>query len=95
MRERGARVNVPHAGKVRLHPNQALASSLSTFLYKTLSVLSTSNQLTPFQEIQREVVVIPEPITNKLLISATPRYFDEVMHLIHRIGALLRRTDSP
>ena len=32
-----------------------------------------------------EVVVVPEPITNKLLISATPRYYSEVMHLIQKL----------
>jgi len=64
-----------------------LANALSTFLAKSLSVLSQGGQLSPFLEIQRDVVVIPEPITNKLLISATQRRYAEVMRLIEQLDA--------
>src|SRR5439155_14568442 len=60
---------------------------LSTFLTTSLSVLSTVGQLTPFQEVVRDVIVIPEPITNKLLISAAPSFFPEVMRLIDELDA--------
>jgi len=33
--------------------------------------------------------VVPEPITNKLLISATPRYFPDIMRLIIELDAEL------
>ena len=37
--------------------------------------------------IQQQVVIVPEPITNTLLISATPQYFDEVMRLIGELDS--------
>jgi len=36
-------------------------------------------------QVEREVVVVPEPVSNKLIISATPRYFDEVIRLIEEL----------
>ncbi len=42
-------------------------------------------QSNPFNEIEREVVVVPEPIANKLILAATPRYFEEIKELIERL----------
>ena len=39
----------------------------------------------PFQELEKEVVVVPEPVANKLVLSATPRYFDEISTLIEKL----------
>jgi type II secretory pathway component GspD/PulD (secretin) len=35
--------------------------------------------------LEREVVVVPEPVQNKLILSATPRYYDEIAKLIERL----------
>ncbi|MFM8584678.1 MAG: secretin N-terminal domain-containing protein, partial [Planctomycetaceae bacterium] len=35
-----------------------------------------------FDQFDREVVVVPEAVGNKLLISATPRYFDDIIQII-------------
>ena len=37
------------------------------------------------QQIEREVVVVPEVVSNKLILSATPRFFDEVQDLIRKL----------
>lgn len=68
----------------QLHNAQAadVAQAISTYYTNSLGVLTTGNQLTNFQEIQRQVIVVPEPITNKLLINVTPQYYPEVMRLI-------------
>ena len=36
----------------------------------------------PFEQIEKEVVIVPEPVQNKLILSATPRYYDEIRKLI-------------
>ena len=36
----------------------------------------------PFQQIEQEVVVVPEPVRNSLIISATPRYFQQILELV-------------
>jgi len=62
-----------------------VANSLQSFLTSSIQVYQRSGQLTSYKEIEREVVVIPDPVSNKLLISATPRYFAEVMRLIQEL----------
>ena len=38
-----------------------------------------------FQQIQEEVVVVGEPVTNSLIVTATPRYFDEIRRIIDEL----------
>jgi type II secretory pathway component GspD/PulD (secretin) len=64
-----------------------LANAITTFSTSSLQVLTRGGILTPYQDILREVVVVPEPITNKLLISATPQYYEEAMRLITELDA--------
>jgi general secretion pathway protein D len=39
----------------------------------------------PFQRLEKEVVVVPEPVANKLILSATNRYYNEILDLIERL----------
>jgi type II secretory pathway component GspD/PulD (secretin) len=64
-----------------------VANALTTFIGNSLAVLTKGAVLTNFQEYERDVVVVPEPVTNKLLISATPEYYAEVMRLIQELDA--------
>ena len=64
-----------------------LANALTSFSTSSLQVLTRGGILTPYQDVLREVVFVPEPITNKLLISATPQYFEEAMRLITELDA--------
>ncbi|HXG13179.1 MAG TPA: secretin N-terminal domain-containing protein [Gemmataceae bacterium] len=64
-----------------------VANTLNQFLLSSLGVYLDAGQLNAYQVLQRQVVIVPEPFTNKLLISATPRYFDEIMQLIHELDA--------
>jgi len=41
--------------------------------------------VSPFEQIEREVVVVPEPVSNSLILSATPRFFEEIMNLVKDI----------
>jgi type II secretion system protein D len=66
-----------------------LANALNNFLQQTLLVFQRGGQLSQFQDIEREVVIVPEPITNKLIISATPRYYPDIMRLIAELDAEL------
>lgn len=65
-----------------------VALAVNDFLTKQLQVYSKGGVLTTFQELLREVVVVAEPISNTLLVSATPRYFDEVIRLICALDQL-------
>jgi general secretion pathway protein D len=65
-----------------------VATALQTFVTNSLQVQVTANQVTAFQELMRAVVIVPEPITNTLLISATPQYFTELYRLIEQIDSM-------
>ncbi len=64
-----------------------VANTLNTYISNTISLLQGANQLNVFQQLERNVIIVPEPISNKLLISATPRYYDELVRLIMEIDA--------
>jgi type II secretion system protein D len=68
-----------------------VANALQTFLNNAATVYTTSVGGTvyfPYQlYVEQQVVIIPEPVSNKLLISATERYFQDVMRLIMELDA--------
>jgi type II secretion system protein D len=41
--------------------------------------------ISQYQLIESEVIVVPEPSSNTLIISATPKYYDEIIALIKEI----------
>src|SRR5260221_14712087 len=41
--------------------------------------------------MEREVIVVAEPVTNNLLISATPRYFKDIKDMILQLDKVPRQ----
>jgi len=41
----------------------------------------------PFEQLEREVIVVPEVVSNSLIVSATPRYFDEIQAVVEQLDA--------
>ena len=64
-----------------------VATSLQTFITNSLTVLTNAQFLTAYQQLQRNVVIVAEPVSNTILISATPQYYSEMMRLIEKIDA--------
>ncbi len=64
-----------------------VANSLTTFFTNEITVLRNAGELPTTIDFNREVVIVPEPITNKLLISTSEQTFETVMHLIHELDA--------
>ncbi len=74
----------------RLQNKSALdvATALNDWLRAERSVQGTAPGTTsPFQQIEKEVVVVPELASNSLIVSATPRYYDEIARLIAELDA--------
>lgn len=69
-------------------PADAVARSVNDFLRSERSVQQAApGAISPFQQIESEVVVVPEPVGNSLIISATPRFFDEIEALVEKLDA--------
>lgn len=45
----------------------------------------TPGLVSPFEQLEREVVVVPEEITNSLIVSATPRFYEEIRRIIEEL----------
>jgi type II secretory pathway component GspD/PulD (secretin) len=64
-----------------------VAASIQTFINNSLTVITNASFMTAYQQIVRNVVVVPEPVSNTLLVSATPQYFADIQRIIERIDA--------
>jgi type II secretion system protein D len=65
-----------------------LSAPLTDFITKELNVYTTATQLYNYQEVQRNIIISIEPITNTLLIGATQEYFEKLMALIVNLDML-------
>ncbi|MEC9092295.1 MAG: secretin N-terminal domain-containing protein [Planctomycetota bacterium] len=67
-------------------PAVDVANAINQFLQSSRQIDNAApGSQNPFQELDREVIVVPEPIANKLLVSATSRYFEEINGLIEKL----------
>jgi type II secretory pathway component GspD/PulD (secretin) len=64
-----------------------VATALTSFISSSLGVLSATNFYSTYIQLQKNVVIVAEPVSNTVLISATPFYFMEMKRIIERIDA--------
>lgn len=65
-----------------------VAAAITQFLTQERTIeqqFQPAGTINPFEEIDREVVVVAEQTSNSLIVSATPRFFDEIQHLIEQL----------
>jgi general secretion pathway protein D len=65
-----------------------VATSITQFLTQQRTLNQQFQQqgaTNPFSEMDQEVIVVAEPTSNSLIISATPRYYDEIMKIVEQI----------
>ncbi|SVE39324.1 uncharacterized protein METZ01_LOCUS492178, partial [marine metagenome] len=75
-------------------PAADVANAISTFLNTQRQLvqqqLLLAQAVSPFEQIDREVIVVAEPVTNSLIISATPRYFDQIQGVVDDLDYRLK-----
>ncbi len=75
-----------HVYQLKNAPALDVADAINQFLRTQRQVEQAApGEMSPFQQIEKEVVVVPEPVGNLLIISASPRYFDEILKLVEKI----------
>lgn len=47
----------------------------------------TTDLLNPFEQVDRRVVVVPEQVSNSLIVSATPEYYEEILALVEKLDS--------
>ncbi len=75
--------------RLKNSPAQTVAQAITAFLQSQSDLASQQSQglVSNFQQFEREVIVVAESNSNSLLISATPRYYDDIMKVVDRIDA--------
>jgi type II secretory pathway component GspD/PulD (secretin) len=64
-----------------------VATALQTFMTNSLNVYQGAQFLSAYAQLQRNVVIVAEPVSNTIMVSATPQYFSELKRIIERIDA--------
>jgi general secretion pathway protein D len=74
--------------RLKNSPALDVANAVNNFLRSERVVNQAApGRQNPFAQIESEVVVVPEPVGNALIISATPRYFEQIMELVEGLDA--------
>ena len=74
--------------RLKNSPAIDVANAVNNFLRSERIVNQAApGRQNPFTQIESEVVVVPEPVGNALIISATPRYFEQIMDLVEDLDA--------
>ncbi|MDD4269144.1 MAG: secretin N-terminal domain-containing protein [Thermoguttaceae bacterium] len=72
--------------RLRNAPALDVAQSINEFLRsERLLQQATPGVVSPFEQIEREVIVVPEIVSNSLIISATPEFHEEIMDLVKKL----------
>jgi general secretion pathway protein D len=69
----------------RLHnaPANDVATAINNLLDRQRDLNQAAPELiTPYQQIEREVLIEPEIVTNSLIVSATPRYYEAIQRIV-------------
>ncbi len=73
--------------RLKNSPAPDVSNAVNRFLTSERQVQAVAGTVSPFQQIESEVVVVPEPVSNALIISATPRFFQEISDLVEKLDA--------
>jgi len=67
-------------------PATQLATSVNQYLTQERQIEMTDPQLfSVFEQFRREVVVVADTITNSLIVSATPRFYNDIRRIIKEL----------
>lgn len=86
--ERDVRQRQNTVYRLRNSPAVAVAAAVNEFLRSERQVQQAAPQaVNLLEQIEREVVVVPEPVSNSLIVSATPQFYEDIMQLVEQLDA--------
>lgn len=72
--------------KLKNAPADQVAEALTNLLTSQRELITIDEDLVSNTELlEREIIVVPETVTNSLIISATPRFFEEVQRIVSKL----------
>jgi len=86
--ETDVRIRQSTVYRLKNAPATDVADAINEYLSNEREVVQvTTDLMSPFEQIEREVVVVAEPVSNSLIVSATPEYFEEIRRLVEDLDA--------
>ena len=76
---------------VRLNNSPAIqiAQAVTTFFQSQRDLTQNDpNLISNVEQLEREVIVIPDTISNSLLVSSTPRYYPDILQMIRKLDSV-------
>ncbi len=87
--EKGVQTRRTQVVWLRNSDANAVATAIQTFLTNQRTAIQQQllqgQAISIYEQIDQEVIVVAEPATNSLLISATPRYYEQILEVIERL----------
>jgi general secretion pathway protein D len=72
--------------RLKNSPANDVATAVNEYLRSQRQLQQAApGSYSPFAQLESEVVVVPEPVSNSLIISATPRFFKEIEGLVNEL----------
>lgn len=72
--------------RLKNSPAANIANAVTQFLTSQRDLSRQDpNLVSSVEQLEREVIVVAEPVSNSLMISATPRYFNEIQRLVKKL----------
>lgn len=72
--------------RLKNSPAKDVAEAINQFWSSQSSLAQVDpNLVSAVELLEREVIVVPEPVSNSLLISSTPRYHEEILELAEKL----------
>ncbi|HUQ72107.1 MAG TPA: secretin N-terminal domain-containing protein, partial [Planctomycetaceae bacterium] len=72
--------------RLKNSPAATIAAAITSFMAGQSDITQQDpNLFSTVEQLEREVVVVAETVSNSLLISATPRYNDEILKLVKKL----------
>ena len=60
--------------------------TINKYIADRLKVMQSAPEVvSPYQQIESAVIIVPDPKSNSLIINTTPRYYDEIFDLIEEV----------
>lgn len=76
---------------VRLNnaPALQISQAITAFFQQQRDLTQNDpNLVSNVEQLEREVIVIPDTVSNNLLVSATPRYFPDILQMIAKLDSV-------
>ena len=69
-------------------PAQDVATAINQYINSEIQVIAQAPEsLSPYVTLERQIVVVPELVTNSLIISATPQHFEKILEMVTQLDA--------